>query len=166
MDSDLRRVRDAIASAIQGMSVEELSRHPEGKWSIAEILEHLHLTYTGTIKGFERLLREGKPLARRASMQERVRAAVVTGFGYMPEGRKAPERTVPRGMPARVVADSIAARIEAMSALIAQAEARFGRVRILTHPVLGPLTARQWRRFHRVHGMHHVKQIHRLRAQP
>jgi hypothetical protein len=33
----------------------------------------------------------------------------------------------------------------------------------LDHPILGPLTGGQWRKFHLVHGLHHVKQIRRLR---
>lgn len=165
MDAYLRRLQDAIASATSGMTVEDLTRHPEGKWSAAEVLEHLYLTYTGTIKGFERVEREGKPLARTPTLSDRARTIVVTELGYMPEGRKAPERTRPQGMPAEEVVKEIGRRIAAMDELIAQCEARFGRqVRVLDHPILGPLTARQWRKFHWVHGRHHVKQIWRLRS--
>lgn len=38
-----------------------------------------------------------------------------------------------------------------------------GRTKLLDHPVLGPLSVSQWRKFHLVHGLHHVKQLHRLR---
>jgi hypothetical protein len=59
----------------------------------------------------------------------------------------------------KVVAE-IGPQIVAMDKAIADCEARYGsRVRVLDHPVLGPLTARQWRKFHLVHGRHHVKQI-------
>ena len=48
----------------------------------------------------------------------------------------------------------------AMDSVLVDAEKRFGRTaRILNHPVLGPLTAQQWRRFHQVHGRHHLKQV-------
>lgn len=165
MDAYLRRLQDGIASATRGMTVEELTRHPEGKWSTAEVLEHLYLTYTGTIKGFERVEREGKPLGRTPTLRDRARTIVVTELGYMPRGRKAPERTRPQGMPAEEVVKEIGQRIAAMDELIAQCETRFGRqVRVLDHPILGPLTARQWRKFHWVHGRHHVKQIWRLRS--
>jgi hypothetical protein len=93
-------------------------------------------------------------------------AFVVTGLGHLPEGRKAPERTQPRGMPPDEVSRDIGPRISAMDEVIGQCEARFGkRTRVLDHPVLGPLTARQWRKFHWVHGRHHVKQIQKLRQQ-
>jgi Protein of unknown function (DUF1569) len=166
MDAYLQRLQEAIASATRGMSAEDLRRHPEGKWSTAEVLEHLYLSYTGTAKGFERCLQAGKPLARAPMLKDRMRTFVVTGLGHLPEGRKAPERTQPRGMPADEVVREIASRILAMDELITQCEARFGkRNRVLDHPVLGPLTARQWRKFHWVHGRHHLKQIQKLRQQ-
>jgi len=165
MDAYLQRLQEAIASVTHGMSAEDLGRHPEGKWSAAEVLEHLYLTYTGTVKGFERVLHEGKPLARTPMLKDRMRTFVVTGLGHLPEGRKAPERTQPRGMLADEVRREIGPRISAMDEVIAQCEARFGkRTRVLDHPILGPLTARQWRKFHWVHGQHHVKQIRKLRG--
>ena len=166
MDAYLERLQEAIASATRGMSSEDLRRHPEGKWSAAEVLEHLYLTYHGTVKGFERCLREGKPLARMPVLNDRMKTFVVTGLGHMPEGRKAPERAQPRGMAAEEVMREIGPRLSAMDNLIAQCEARFGkRTRVLDHPILGPLTARQWRKFHWVHGRHHLKQIKRLRKE-
>jgi len=130
------------------------------------VLEHLYLTYTGTVKGFERCLQEGKPLARTPLLRDRMRTLIVTGLMHMPQGRKAPERAQPRGMAADEVTREIGPRISAMDEAIAQCEARFGkRTRVLDHPVLGPLTARQWRKFHWVHGRHHLKQIEKLRQQ-
>ncbi len=165
MDSCLQKLQDAIASASRGISGEELTRHPEGKWSTAEVLEHLYLTYTGTTKGCERCLQEGKPLARTPTLRDRISTTVVTGIGFMPSGRKAPERSTPRGMPPQEVVNAIGAMLVAMDQAIARCEARFGkRTKLMDHPILGPLTARQWRKFHWVHGRHHVKQIWRLRG--
>jgi len=164
MDPRLQRLHDAITSASAGMSSEDLLRHPEGKWSTAEILEHLYLTYTGTVKGCERCLQEGRPLARTPTLIDRIRTIVVTGFEFMPGGRKAPERSMPRGMPAEQVGSAMAPTIAAMDQAIACCEARFGkRTKLMDHPILGPLTASEWRKFHWVHGRHHVKQILRLR---
>jgi hypothetical protein len=166
MDAYLKRLQDAVASATYGMTDEDLRRHPEGKWSAAEVLEHLYLTYTGTAKAFERSLQAGKPLARTPVLQDRMRAFVVTSLGHLPEGRKAPERTQPRGMLGDEVTREIGPRISAMDEVIAQCEARFGkRTRLLDHPILGPLTAHQWRKFHWVHGRHHVRQIWKLRKE-
>jgi hypothetical protein len=164
MDSRLDKLKESLQSAVEGMSSEQLSWHPPGKWCAAELLEHLYLTYTGTIKGFERVVKNGKPLASRASMAQRVLTLIVVGLGHMPAGRKAPAMVQPKGLPAEEVRNQIGAKMVAMDAIIAQCEARFGRrVRLLDHPILGPLSATQWRKLHLVHGQHHLKQILRLR---
>jgi hypothetical protein len=165
MDSYLQRLQDTIDSATHGMDAAALTRHPEGKWSTAQVLEHLYLTYAGTVKGFGRCLQENRPLVHAATLKERVATLLVTSLGYFPEGRKAPERTVPQGVAAEEVVKTFAEKLAAMDALITQCENRFGRTtRILDHPVLGPLTARQWRKFHLAHAHHHAKQILRLRS--
>jgi Protein of unknown function (DUF1569) len=164
MDSRLDKLKQSLESAVEGMSSEQWSWHPSGKWCAAEVLEHLYLTYTGTIKGFERMMASGRPLASRASMAQRVRTLVVVGLGHMPAGVKAPAVAVPKGLPAETVRSDFGAKIAAMDAIIAQCEARFGhRVHVLDHPILGPLTAPQWRKLHLVHGQHHCKQLLQLR---
>jgi hypothetical protein len=163
MDSLLEELNEALESAVAGMSTEQMNWHPAGKWCAAEVLEHLYLTYTGTVKGFERVLQEGNPMASPGSMRHRLRALVALGFNHLPEGRKAPKPTVPRGLPREKVRAEIGLKLAAMDELIARSEASFGRVKLLDHPILGPLSAAQWRKFHLVHGWHHVKQIMRLR---
>lgn len=160
MDSYLERLRQAITSATSGMSSEELTCRREGKWSVAEVLEHLYLTYTGTQKAFDRCLKAGKPLGGIPTFKQRVATAAVTQFGYFPRGRKSPEQVLPRGMAAEKIVTEIGLQIAAMDEVIAQCEESYGAgVKVLDHPVLGPLTARQWRKFHLAHGRHHVKQI-------
>ncbi|MGA8810612.1 MAG: DUF1569 domain-containing protein, partial [Thermoanaerobaculia bacterium] len=165
MDARLAKLKQSLESAVEGLSGEQLNWHPAGKWCAAELLEHLYLTYTGTIKGFERVMTSGKPLGSRASVNQRLRTFVVVGLGHMPGGVKAPAMVVPKGLPRDKVRNEIAAELEAMDAIIAQCEVRFGSsVRVLDHPILGPLTAPQWRKLHVVHGRHHMKQLLHLRA--
>lgn len=166
MDFYLEKLQQEIAAATRGLEAAALTRHPEGKWSVAEVLEHLYLTYRGTAKGMERCLQEGKPIVRARTMRDRIRTAVVVGFGYMPTGRKAPERSTPRGMPAEQVMKEISPQLVAMDQAISLCESRFGKhARLVDHPGLGPLTAAQWRKFHWVHGRHHVKQLWKLRGE-
>ena len=147
------------------MSAEELSAHAPGKWCASEILEHLYLTYTGTIKGFQRVVEAGKPLAATSpTWTHRARALVVVKFGHLPSGRKSPEVVRPRGVPAEKVLAEIGRKISEMDDVMTRCEEQFGtRRRLLDHPMLGPLTVAQWRKFHLVHGMHHVKQLRRPR---
>lgn len=165
MDSLLEELKQALELAIGRMSDGQMSWHPRDKWCAAEVLEHLYLTYTGTVKGCERVLEAGKPMAGRTSMRQHWRRLVVFSFNYLPEGRKAPKQTAPRGLPATKVRAEVAQKLELMDAMIAQCEARFGRGKLLDHPILGPLTGEQWRRFHWIHGRHHMRQIERLREQ-
>ena len=165
MDSQLEQLKLSLESAVAAMSGEQLSWHPAGKWCAAEILEHLFLTYTGTIKGFEKLVMSAKPLATRPSMRQRLRTFVVTGLSYMPEGRKAPTPSQPKGLAREMVLREIGGKMAAMDAIITECEQRFGRrAPLLDHPILGPLSAAQWRKFHAVHGRHHLKQILRLQT--
>ena len=164
MDSRLEKLKDSLESVVEGMSSEQLSWHLPGKWCGAAVLEHLYLTYAGTIKGFEKVITSGKPLATRASMAQRVLTFVAVGLGLMPGRRKTPAVAQPRGLPVGQVRNDIGAKMAAMDTIIAQCEARFGRrVQLLDHPILGPLTAPQWRKLHLVHGRHHRKQLLRLR---
>jgi hypothetical protein len=160
----LEHLRDALLMAVEGLSEQQMNWHPPGKWCAAEILEHLYLTYTGTLKGLEKVMQAGKPLATRASMVHRGRTLLVIGLGYLPEGRKAPPTAFPRGLPAEQVRSEIATKIVKMDEILAECEARFGRrTKLLDHSILGPLSAAQWRKFHVVHGKLHEKQIRRLR---
>src|SRR5712671_2984593 len=103
MDFRLEKLKENLESAVEGMSSEQLSWHLPGKWCAAEVLEHLYLSYTGTINGFESVITSGKPLATRASMAQRVMTFVVVGLGYMPAGRKTPAVAQPKGLPVEKV---------------------------------------------------------------
>jgi uncharacterized protein DUF1569 len=163
MDSRLEELKADLESAVEGLSSEQLGWHLPGKWCAAEVLEHLYLTYTGTITGFERVMTKGKPLASRISVANRALTFVVLGLGHMPR-RNAPAMVVPKGLPAERVRNEIGAKMAAMDAIIAQCETRFGpQVKLLDHPILGPLSAAQFRKLHVVHGRHHLKQLLRLR---
>lgn len=78
----------------------------------------------------------------------------------MPQGVKAPAVTHPRGLPPEKARTEIIAAIQQMDDVVSRCEVKFGsNVKLLDHPILGPLTANQ---LHLVHGLHHVKQIWRL----
>jgi hypothetical protein len=164
VDPHLKQLQEEIELVTAGLSAEELSWHPAGKWCAAEILEHLYLTYTGTVKGFERVAAAGKTLATGPTVRQRGRRWVVLGLGYLPSGREAPSFARPRGLPQEKVLGEIQSKIGEMDEMIRQCEAKLGaRSNLLDHPILGPLTGSEWRKFHLVHGRHHVKQIRRLR---
>jgi hypothetical protein len=167
MDPRLYALKQSLESAVEGMSSEQLSWHLPGKWSAAEVLEHLYLTYTGTTRGLEKVLAHGAPLATKPSMAQRVLTFMVVRLGHVPGGLEAPARVQPRGLPVEQVRSEMRAKLAVMDATIAQCEARFGRhVKLLDHPILGALTAAEWRTLHVVHGRHHRRQLIRHRKRP
>lgn len=166
LDPYLKRLWDGIESVVRKMPEDELLRRSAtGKWSPAEILEHLNLTYWATIKNMGRRLNAEKPLAARPTLKQRLQTVLVIGAGYFPSGRKSPDYAEPKGAPAEQLREEIRKRILEMDELIGKCETKFGsHALIAEHPILGPLTARQWRKFHWVHGRHHLRQISRMRA--
>jgi hypothetical protein len=156
----------AIDGATNGMTEEQLAFHPEGKWSTAEILEHLALAFGATARGLERALAEGKPLGDLPSIKDRIKSFVVLNVGYFPPGRKSPPMVEPKGsMSGMEALAQIRGNLRKMDELHAECQKKISRERcIANHPVLGPLTFDQWPKFHRIHTLHHMKQVATLRA--
>ena len=160
MDSYLEHLQRELEDATGGAAAAGLAHAPAGKWSAAQILEHLLLTYQNTNRGLAKCLAQGAPLATHATLKHRLAALLVVNFGYLPGGREAPERVTPRGMLPEEVQQAIAPELQKMDSGLEACERRFGsRTKIMDHLFLGPLTADEWRKFHWVHGRHHARQI-------
>lgn len=160
MDSYLDRLQQELRNALGGASSASLQSGPPGKWTAAQILEHLFLTYKGTNHGLSKCLEQGSSFASPVTLASRIRSFVVCDLGYFPTGRQAPERATPKGMAAADVHQAIFPELEQMDRALTAAEQRFGAdTKIFNHPVLGPFSVRQWRKFHFVHGRHHAAQI-------
>lgn len=155
----LQRVNDAIEQATAGADTAALELHLEGKWSAAQILDHLSTTYAGTARLLGRCLKQG-PTSAVPTTKQRVAKAVVFDLGYFPSGRKAPEFALPRGTATESVLREIGENLREMDRQLGACERQFGRrTRLAEHFIFGPLTAQEWRVFHLRHSTHHVKQI-------
>jgi len=169
MDSNLARLRQELEAAMAAMTDASTAKAPADKWNSAQILEHLFLTYKNTNRGLAKCLETGAPLVKPITLKElgatallrqRLGKLLVVNLGHMPGGATAPERARPQGMPHEEVRRTIIVEIQKMESGLDACERQFGAAtRIMDHPILGPLTARQWRKFHWVHGRHHAKQI-------
>jgi hypothetical protein len=160
MDSHLERLRQELEDTIGSLGAGGLEHAPAGKWSAAELLEHLFLTYKGTNRGLAKCLERSASLATHPTLKHRVATLMVVNFGHMPNGRKSPEVAIPRGMRTEEVQQAIVPELLRMSSSLDDCERRFGtRTKIMDHPLLGPLTAGEWRKLHWVHGRHHLRQI-------
>ncbi len=165
MSPHLEKVRHEAERLTRGFSPEDWHGTCGGKWSASLIMEHLLLTFTATTKGMLKTMQAGEPFCREATWKDRAGRFYVLRIGRFPGGRKAVKSITPReGLPSNNLSAFYDALV-AMDAILNDAERRFGRkTRVLDHPVLGPLTAEEWRRFHRVHAEHHLRRIAALRS--
>lgn len=166
MHSTLEKLSRDVAQAIEGASPRELAYAPApGVWSCALVLEHLYRSYTGTERGLERALEGNAPLATALPWKWRLIQFWVIRLGRFPHGRKSPKMVEPRGENLEDMPRKYFEELARMDERLNECERRFGAHRkILDHPVLKALTVEQWRKFHRVHGEHHVKQLRERRA--
>lgn len=167
MSPELAQIRREVEQLAREASENGWLQAPAGKWSCAVIFEHLRLSYTGTSKGLQIAMERGRPLGSKPTLTQRVKTFFVTKLGFMPSGRVAPLPTTPKnGLPLDSLRRLFDALV-AMDATLSDAERRFGsQVKLLDHPFIGPLNAKEWRQFHRAHARHHLKQAaERLRRQ-
>ncbi|OFW47895.1 MAG: hypothetical protein A3J29_03510 [Acidobacteria bacterium RIFCSPLOWO2_12_FULL_67_14b] len=158
--ADLERCLDLIRASTAGLSPELAAQPVDGRWSVAEIVEHLKLAYSGTAKGLERCLEKGTPLAKPTTLRQQVRAFVVVTLGRLPEGVQAPKHIVPAGGVALAeLLDRVKGDLNRLDAASVLVRDRFGSAKVLDHPILGGFSIDQWMRFHWIHTRHHDKQI-------
>lgn len=159
MHPHLQAVRHLLDDVTRGVSYEQLAKPVDGRWSPAEVLEHLRLAFSNSTGGAARCVDQGQTRARPRSMAQRLAGFLVITLQVFPKAR-APEQATPKGTPApTIVADTLAA-LDALDGALTGAAERFGeRTPLMNHPYFGTLDVRTWRRFHLVHTKHHVKQI-------
>ena len=162
----LRRAWSLAVSSVAGMSDEQMTWAPEGKWSSANLLEHLALSFIITAKGCRMVLRQGGPDAPKPTWAQRRLAFRVIDLGHFPRRVLAPKKVCPRGQSPEDAKCEFLANLVELDGMLLQCAEKFGnRVEILSHPYLGPLTIRQWRKFQLFHVRRHVRHIRRLRQQ-
>ena len=174
MHAVLESVATRISNELAGLDVETAQKRPNNRahlWSMQQVIEHLLLTYRGTVQNLETRLRKGRiSRSQRRTPVQWVLQLMVLSFGYFPRGVPAPEETVPQpglltAMNGRELDEQLRAELSAMDKALDRCRRDFGMERVAVHPILGPLRVDQWRRFHVIHTLHHVKQLRRVREQ-
>ncbi len=156
----LRRTLAAIDAQTSGLTPADLERHVPGKWSSANILEHLSITFYGTGRALQKCLATGQRRATRPSFRQRLAVLLVIELGHFPSGLQAPAGTTPKGLSGEAALEAARRNLVEMDGIMTECEARFGaHGAIIDHPIAGALSLRQWRRFHLIHTRHHMKQI-------
>lgn len=162
MDSYLKAAWAEIEGATRGLQSDQLTKPAAhaGGWTIAEILEHLLLAFTGNTKAFEKALASGEVRGRTPRFTQRLGRLLVVDLGYFPKA-KAPEMTMPSGkVPPAQIVESVRSALVTLDATLDRVADRFGAgTLVANHPYFGGMTAAQWRKFHWRHAVHHSRQI-------
>lgn len=170
MDADLEAVAAGLEAVLAGRTAEDCQRHPVGdarRWNAEQIVGHLLLTYRSTGNLLRKRMEIGQPVGELETLTQRFLQWLVIERGYFRKGVKAPVFTLPEkagweAMSGDELVAELRAGLAELDGVLNECEAKFGRNAVGTHFIFGPLTAVQWRRFHRVHGMHHLKQVKAL----
>jgi hypothetical protein len=165
----LDQTRELLAAPLAGCSAEQIACHPAGdltRWSAQQVIEHLSATWRSTTTGIEDRLRKGRPLRSRPTLAQRCMQLAVCELGFFPKGRTAPALVQPSAMQGEPMSgDQLIARftatLAAMDRMLDRIEPQSKGAPVLNHFVLGPLSVRRWRSFHRTHARHHAAQIER-----
>ncbi len=170
MHDDLRKLDTEVTIALRGIDSRNTQATPfahRDKWSIQQIVEHLLSTYRGSIPAIEARVEKKSATRAKPNLRQRLAQFRIIKLGLFPNGRTAPAAVSP-SLPTTVQSgDELAARVSAelkkLDDVTARGEHLFGDRRAVAHIILGMLSMDQWRRFHLIHGRHHLKQIRNIR---
>ncbi len=161
----LRVELERLAEEVRGISLEEAQVHPQpgqGRWCPQQVIEHLVLSYKLTTEELQRQLAKGQPSKRRRGLLEIFLRLQTIGLGVMPHGIPSTPRLKPRTfepLSGAQLAERLMEKAEEMDVLLAVARRKFGIQPCAEHPFYGPLRVDEWRRYHALHGRHHLKQL-------
>ncbi len=173
MDRDFETLRDELQRSLGGLDDQQTQLRPNGdaaRWSIQQIVGHLLLTYAATEAAMDARIEKGSPTKAKPMLAQRIGQFTLIRLEYFPRGRKAPERVTAASdlppVPGGTLIAEVDDAITKLDRRVDAAEKIFGpKRRAVSHMVLGPLNVAQWRRFHLIHGRHHIKQIVAIRAE-
>ncbi len=156
----LAELPQLVLGPLRGRADGEREHGRRGKWTAAQIVEHLALGLNLSAATFLGRRNHASMSRRRRTPAEQVARLFIFGLRWFPPGRKAPERTTPPAQIDRATAEAhFLAGIELWDqvdrALLPERRADL----FVKHPRMGDLTVEEWMRFHVIHARHHAKQI-------
>ena len=161
----LDSLESIVLDPLVDISAGAWSAAPLGKWSIAQIVEHLAIAFDLVATGFASLP-EDQPKERDATPAQAVLRHTLLGGGELPKGMKAPDISQPSDDPEpELVVARFRMGIEQTRALVEDWPEERQISTFLRHPVVGDLNLPEWVRFHYVHCTLHSRQIEKRLAE-
>lgn len=158
--STLAAIEGIVLGPLGGRPEGDWERGPAGKWSPAQIVEHLAISMIASAEKFEHR-RAYAPMRRRSrGVVERAARVAVLGLRWYPQGFRAPEFTQPADRIRQADAEAhFREGLRRWDVLERELLPSRPKDLFVRHPLLGDLTAGEWLRFHLIHARHHVPQI-------
>jgi hypothetical protein len=155
----LSSLESLVLDPLREVSASEWRSAPEGKWSLAQIVEHLAIAFDLVANGFA-ALPENKTRDREATPSQAVLRHTLLGSGELPKGMRAPDISQPSENPdPELVIPRFRMGIERTRTLLDDWPEEKQVAKFLRHPILGDLNLPEWVRFHFVHCTLHARQI-------
>lgn len=156
----LGELPDLVLGPLQGRSDADWERGPAGKWTPAQIVEHLALGLTLSAETFVKRRNHAAMSRRRRTPAEHIARFFIFGLRWFPPGRKAPERATPAPGISRATAEAhFLAGLETWDQVDRALLPERRHNLFVKHPRMGDLTVEEWMRFHVIHARHHARQI-------
>lgn len=154
----LDRLEPMVLVPLHGVSGDDWHKAPRGKWTLAQILQHLAIGVD--VVGTTLEQRADKHMCRRAKPHQTVLRHLILGLGAIPGGLKAPAVTKPEDQPdPELIAAQFRMGVEKLRELAGTWPKDLQLNRYVGHPFLGDLNLPEWVRFHYLHCRHHAKQL-------
>jgi hypothetical protein len=161
LDDALRATRAEIEALLDSVPQGRWTQRPEeGRWTIAELVEHLHRVEKGTARLLALKANEAR---ERGIGRETSTSSVLDALDPMMEHvagkRVSPERVAPRGMPPEEAHRSLQQSRQELHAAIASLDGyALGEMRH-EHPIFGDIDLYQWIVFVLGHEQRHLPQL-------
>ena len=157
----MERVEPMILNPVRRLEGEEWHRAPDGKWSIAQIVEHMAKLTDLVATQFEKRAEHGK-MERTCTPKQSLARHVVLGLGKPPRTRTIPSSVEPDERPdTELVKAQFRMGVNRLLHLVATWPLERQVDIFVRHVSLGDLNLPEWGRFLYVHGRH---QSHRIRV--
>jgi hypothetical protein len=158
--SRLAELSALVLDPLRDRADAEWERGPAGKWTPAQIVEHLALGLASSAETFQKRQNHA-PMSRRPRTPAEIIARLfIFGLRWFPPGRKAPSRATPGAQITRRMAeDHFLTGLAGWGDVEQNVLPARSHDLFVKHPRMGDLTIEEWLRFHLIHGRHHARQI-------
>lgn len=150
--------REKLLASVNGLTDKELNEKPsEDKWSIKQILEHLHLIEGGIIKTIQWVLQNGTPknTSEKPIEQSLDRSIAIEApdFAQPSEDFKTLEE----------LQNDLSATHDLLRTIVETVPVEELENKTSRHPVFGDMSLKQWIPFTGYHELRHIEQIEEIK---